>query len=507
VAPKIVTAAEAAALIPDGAWVAVQGSGGGVGEPTLLLKALGERFRETGAPRGLTMVHSTGLGDKKEIGLDYLAMPGLVKRDIAGHLGMAPAMGKLIMENRVESYNFPQGVLSHMYRAVAAKMPGVITKVGLGTYIDPRLEGGRMNAATTEDLVEVLTIKGEEYLFWPRFRFDVALVRGTTADTKGNITFEEEGAFLENIAIAQAARNSGGIVIAQAKYLAQAGTLDAQQVKIPGICVDYLVIDPEQKQTCLDFYNPAYSGKVKVPRDRIPPIPLDERKVVARRAAKELFPGAVVNLGVGFPSGVAAVATEDGAIDDITLTVEQGAVGGTPVGGVVFGMAYNPEAIIPMDAQFAFYDGGGLDVAFLGMAETDARGNVNSSKVGSMLAGCGGFIDITQNAKKVVFCGTFRAKDFACEVGGGKLRILAEGRFPKFVERVNQITFSGDYARRNGQAVLYVTERAVFALKADGVHLIEVAPGVDPQRDVADLMAFKPIIDPDLKTMDEELFK
>jgi propionate CoA-transferase len=364
-----------------------------------------------------------------------------------------------------------------------------------------------MNAAATEDLVEVLSIKGEEYLFWPRFRFDVALVRGTTADTNGNITFEEEGAFLENIAIAQAARNSGGIVVAQAKYLAQAGTLNAQEVKIPGICVDYLVIDPEQKQTCLDFYNPSFSGRVKVPRDRIPPIPLDERKVVARRAAKELFKGAVVNLGVGFPSGVAAVATEEGIIDDFTLTVEQGAVGGTPVGGVVFGMAYNPEAIIPMDAQFAFYDGGGLDVAFLGMAEADGHGNVNSSKVGNMLAGCGGFIDITQNAKKVVFCGTFSAKDFACEVGGGTLRILSEGKLPKFVRRVNQVTFSGDYARRSGQQVLYVTERAVFELRPDGVHLIEVAPGVDPERDVLSLMGFAPLIDPALKTMDAELFK
>ena len=503
----ILSAAQAAALVRDGAWVAVQGSGGGVGEPSSLLRALGARFRESGTPRGLTVVHSTGLGDKKEIGLDYLAIPGLVKRDIAGHLGMAPAMGKLIVENQLECYNFPQGVLAHMYRAVAAKTPGVITKVGLGTYIDPRLEGGKMNAVTTEDLVEVLSIKGEEYLFWPRFSFDVAFVRGTTADTKGNITYEEEGAFLENLSIAQAAKNSGGIVVAQVKNLAQAGTLNAQDVKIPGIYVDYLVIDPEQKQTCLDVYNPAYSGRIKVPRDSIPPIPLDERKVVARRAAKELFTGAVVNLGVGFPSGVAAVATEDGLIDDITLTVEQGAVGGTPVGGVIFGMAYNAEAIIPMDAQFAFYDGGGLDVAFLGMAETDAQGNVNSSKVGSMLAGCGGFINITQNAKKVVFCGTFSAKDFACEVGGGKLRILSEGKFPKFVERVNQITFSGDYARRSGQPVLYVTERAVFELRPDGVHLIEVAPGIDPERDVVALMGFKPIVDPGLKTMDAELFK
>ncbi|HOV40133.1 MAG TPA: malonate decarboxylase subunit alpha, partial [Spirochaetales bacterium] len=360
--------------------------------------------------------------------MDYLAQPGLVKRDIAGHLGMAPAMGKLILENKVEAYNFPQGVLGHMYAAVAAKTPGVITKIGLHTYIDPRLEGGRMNEITRENLVKVLELDGEEWLFYPRLHFDVAFVRGTTADTKGNITMEEEGAFLETPTIAQAAKNCGGIVIAQVKYLAQAGTLNPHLVKIPGIYVDYIVVDPEQKQTALDFYNPAYCGHVKVPLERIPPIPLDERKVIARRAAKEIFPGAVVNLGVGLPSGIASVATEDGFIDEFTLTVEQGAIGGTPVGGVIFGVSYNPEAIITMDSQFRFYDGGGLDVAFLGMAQTDREGNVNSSKVGKMLAGCGGFINITQNAKKVVFTGTFTAKDFQCRVTGGKLTILSEGK-------------------------------------------------------------------------------
>jgi len=503
---KLLTADEAVRLVKDGDWIAIQGSGGGVGEPTRLIRALGDRYRKEGSPGNLTVVHSTGLGDKKEIGLDLLAQPGMVKRDIAGHLGMAPSMGKLIMENKVEAYNFPQGVLSHMYSAVAAKTPGVITKVGLNTYIDPRIEGGKMNSLTKEDLVRVITIDGEEWLYWPRFKFDVAFVRGTTVDVKGNITSEEEGSFVEATAIAQAVKNSGGIVIAQAKYLAQAGTLDAQDVKIPGIYVDYIVVDPEQKQTCLDWYNPSYCGKVRVPLESIPPIPLDERKVIARRAAKELFKGAIVNLGVGQPSGIAAVATEEGYIGDITLTVEQGAVGGTPVGGVTFGMAYNPEAIMPMDAQFRFYDGGGLDVAFLGMAESDRSGNVNSSKVGSMLAGCGGFINITQNAKKVVFCGTFTAKDFACEVGGGRLRILSEGKVRKFVNAVHQITFSGQYAQKVKQPVLYVTERAVFALREDGVHLLEIAPGIDLERDILAHMDFKPVVSGDLKTMDAAIF-
>ncbi|MFA6506802.1 MAG: CoA-transferase [Treponemataceae bacterium] len=502
----IITAAQAAAFVKDGSCLVSQGSGGGVGEPTSLIKALGERFQKEGSPRGITVVHSTGLGDKKEIGLDYLAFEGLVKRDVAGHLGMAPKMGKLIQENKVEAYNFPQGVLAHMFRAVAARTPGVITKVGLDTYIDPRIEGGKMNEVTKEDLVKVIEIEGEEWLFWPRFKFDVGFVRGTTADTRGNISSEEEGAFLEGISIAQAVKSSGGVVIAQVKYLAQAKSLDPHLVRIPGICVDYVVVDPEQKQTCLDFYNPSYCGHIKVPVESIPPIPLDERKVIARRAAKEIFKGAVVNLGVGQPSGVAAVATEEGFIDDFTLTVEQGAVGGTPVGGVTFGMAYNPEAIVPMDAQFAFYDGGGIDVAFLGMAETDREGNVNSSKVGGMLAGCGGFINITQNAKKVVFCGTFTAKDFVCRVGGGKLSIENEGKLRKFVGKVNQITFSAKYARRTGQPVLYITERAVFCLKEDGLHLTEIAPGLDVEKDVMAHMDFRPIVDPGLKTMDSALF-
>jgi propionate CoA-transferase len=503
----IITAAEAAAFVKDGSCLVIQGSGGGVGEPSLLIKALGERFQQGGSPHGITVVHSTGIGDKKEIGMDYLALEGLVKRDVAGHLGMAPKMGKLIQENKVEAYNFPQGVLAHMYRAVAARTPGVITKVGLETYIDPRVEGGKMNEVTSEDLVKVIELEGEEWLFWPRFQFDVCFIRGTTADTRGNISSEEEGAFLEGISIAQSVRACGGVAIAQVKYLAEAKSLDPHLVRIPGICVDYVVVDPEQKQTCLDIYNPSYCGHVRVPMASIPPIPLDERKVVARRAAKEIFKGAVVNLGVGQPSGVAAVAAEEGFIDDFTLTVEQGAVGGTPVGGVTFGMAYNPEAIVAMDAQFAFYDSGGLDVAFLGMAETDREGNVNSSKVGGMLAGCGGFINITQNAKKVVFCGTFTAKDFACRVGDGKLTIQNEGKMRKFVSKVNQITFSAKYAQRTGQPVLYITERAVFCLKEDGLHLTEIAPGLDVEKDVLAHMDFRPIVDAELKTMDPAFFK
>ena len=505
---KVITAEEAIQLIQDEDHIAIQGSGGGVGEPAFLLKTLGNYFQHHQAPRNLTIYHSTGIGDQQGSGIDHLALPDLVKRDIAGHLGMAPKMGQKILNNELEAYNFPQGVLSRMYSAVAAKKPGVITKVGLHTYIDPRIEGGKVNEITTENLVKILELEGEEWLFFPRFHFDVAFVKGTTADTKGNITSEQEGAFLEALSIAQAARNCGGIVIAQVKYLAQAGTLNPQHVKIPGIYVDYIVVDEQQSQTCLDAYNPAYCGHVKVPHERLETLPLDAKKVIARRAAREIGQGAVVNLGFGIPSNIVPVAVEEGRIDDFTLTVEQGAIGGMPVGGVIFGVANNPEAIIPMDAQFHFYDGGGLDVAFLGVAQVDTSGNVNSSKVGkNMLAGCGGFIDITQNAKKVVFCGTFSAKGFRCEVGSGHLTITQEGAVQKFVKEVNQISFSGQYARSLQQPVLYVTERAVFELTEQGVKLIEIAPGIDLENDVLSLMEFRPILPENITLMDADMFR
>ena len=504
---QVISAREAAEQINSTDFVAIQGSGGGVGEPTTIIRAIRERFLETELPRDLTLCHATGLGDKKEIGTDLLALTGLVKRDIAGHLGMAPQMAQMIADEQIESYNFPQGVLSQMYSTVAARKPGVFTKVGLRTYIDPRVEGGKMNRITREELVRVMHIDDQEWLFFPSFHVDVALIRGTTADLKGNISSEEEPAILEAISIAQAAKACGGTVIAQVKYLADAGTLDPRRVRIPGVVVDYVVVDGSQPQTVQSFYEPAFSGEVRMPLQSLRPLPLDHRKVIARRAAQELFPGAVVNLGVGMPSGIASVATEEGLIHDLTFTVEQGIVGGMPAGGVIFGVSYNPEAIIEEDAQFNFYDGGGIDVAFLGVAQVDQQGNVNVSKVGSMLTGCGGFINISQNAKKVVFCGTFTAKGLRCHVGDGKLSITQEGTIQKFANHVDQITFSGEYARQVGQPVLYVTERAVFALQQEGVVLLEMAPGVDLERDILSHMAFRPIIADPLQTMDHALFR
>lgn len=503
---KVIDAAKAAALIGNGDFLAIQGSGGGVGEPTAVLRALRERFLQEGKPRNLTLCHATGLGDKNEIGTDLLALDGLIKRDIAGHLGMAPTMGQMILENRIEAYNFPQGVISHMFAAVGGRKPGVLTKVGLHTFVDPRLEGGRMNAITTESLVEVVQLAGEEWLFFHRFPITVAIVRGTTADARGNITGEHEGAYLESNAIAQAARANGGIVIAQVKNLARAGTLDPRSVRVPGVCVDYVVVDPQQKQHCLAEYDPSLCGDVKIPFESLPPMPIGIRKVIGRRAACELFAGAVVNLGVGIPDAVASVTGENGIIRDITFTVEQGLVGGQPAGGVIFGVSHCPEAMIREDDQFSFYDGGNLDLAFLGMAEADIDANVNSSRVGNLISGCGGFINITQSAREVVFCGTFTAKGLRVDVGHGKLHIQQEGQIRKFVKAVNQVTFSGSYARQRKQKVLFVTERAVFRLDPKGLVLTEIAPGVDLERDVLGQMDFEPHCDPDLKIMDAELF-
>jgi propionate CoA-transferase len=501
-----VSALDAARLIQDRDFVAIQGSGGGVGEPTALLRALRERYLAERAPRDLTLCHATGLGDKQGIGTDLLAIDGLIKCDIAGHLGMAPAMGQMILDNKIEAYNFPQGVISHMYAAIAGRKPGVLTKVGLHTYIDPRIEGGRMNSITNEPLVHVVELAGEEWLFFPCFPVTVAIVRGTTADTKGNISSEKEASLLETLSLAHAARSNGGIVIAQVKYLARKGSIDPRRVGLPGVCVDYIVVDPDQKQHCLAEYDPSLCGDLVIPLESLPPLPPGIRKIIGTRAARELYPGAVVNLGVGMPDAVAYVASESGIIDDITFTVEHGLVGGHPAGGVIFGVSHNPEAIICEADQFSFYDGGNLDLAFLGMAEADAQGNVNASKVGNMLSGCGGFINISQNAHRVIFCGTFTAKGLDVRAANGKLTILREGEINKFVSQVTQITFSGRYARERQQEVLYVTERAIFELTADGMLIKEIAPGIDLERDVLARMDFKPLRDSSLRTMDPALF-
>ena len=503
---KFVSPDEAAAIVRDGDPVSVSGFVG-TGTPDELIAALERRFLASGRPRDLTLVFAAAPGDGKERGLNRLAHEGLVRRAVGGHWALVPKLSKMALDGRIEAYNLPLGCISQLYREIAARRAGLLSRVGLRTFVDPRLEGGRLNARTTEDLVRVMEVDGEEFLLYRAFPIQVALVRGTTADTAGNITMEREALTLDVLAAAMAARNSRGFVIAQVERIAAEGSLDPRRVQVPGVLVDCVVLSrPENHlQTYATAHSAALSGQLRVPLDRVEPLPLDARKVVARRAAMELPLGGVVNLGIGMPEGVAAVAAEERVLRHLTLTAEPGVIGGMPQGGLDFGAALNPEAVIQQNQQFDFYDGGGLDMACLGMAQADAEGNVNVSRFGSRLAGAGGFVNISQNARKLVFAGTFTAGGLEVAVEDGGLRILREGRERKFIERVEQVTFSGSYAGESGQPVLYVTERCVLRRTAEGVELAEVAPGVDVERDILAQMGFRPIVR-DPRPMDARLF-
>ena len=503
---KVIPVEDALSVLQDGDVLATSGYGGH-GMPEQLLVALQKRFLETGRPRGLTLIHATGQGDGKEKGLNLLAHEGLLRRVIGGYFGLAPKIGQLVQENRIQAYNLPEGVITHLYRDIGAGKPGTLSRVGLGTFVDPRLEGGKMNRVTVEDLVELMTINGEEYLFYKALPINVAFIRGTTADPDGNITMEKEALLLENLALAIAARNSHGFVICQVERVAVEGSLDSRHVRIPGVLVDAVVVAEPQyhTQTYGTTYNPALSGEVRIPIKTLPPLPLDDKKVIARRAAMELLPNSLVNLGIGLPDSVGRVAGEEKIHDLMTLTVDPGVMGGVPASGADFGAAINCQAVIDHCSQFDFIDGGGLDCAFLGFAECDRLGNVNASRFGDRIAGCGGFINITQNAKKVVFMGNFTAGGAQFAVDEGRLRIIQEGKVSKFVEKVAQITFSGELAMRQRKDVLYVTERCVFRLTSAGLTLAEVAPGVEIEADILRHLPFRPLVDRPT-TMDAALF-
>jgi len=515
---KVVSAAEAVCLIHDGDTIATGGFVG-IGFAEEIAVALEARFVQTqeetghGAPQNLTLVYAAGQGDGQTRGLNHFGHAGLVRRVIGGHWGLVPALQQLAINNDIEAYNLPQGVITHLFRDIAAGKPGTLTHVGLDTFVDPVFGGGKINARTLEDIVRRMTIDGKDYLFYKAFPIHVGIIRATTADPDGNLSMEREALTLEALAIAMAARNSGGIVIAQVERLAERNTLHPRSVKVPGVLVDAVVVatnPAHHMQTFSEAYNPAYSGEIRVPMDQLEPMALTERKVIARRAALELQPNHVVNLGIGMPEGVASVAAEEKMFDLLTLTAEPGVIGGIPAGGLSFGAAVNAQAVIDQPNQFDFYDGGGLDVAVLGLAQADAQGNLNVSKFGERLAGAGGFINISQNAKKVVFVGTFTAGDLQCCVEDGRLRIQREGSQCKFVAQVEHRTFSARESRRRGQEVLYVTERCVFQLagtpEAPALELIELAPGMDLQRDVLNQMAFAPLVSPQLKAMDSSLF-
>ena len=504
---KVISAQEAIAIVHDDDVLATSGYGGN-GTPDQLLVALEERYLETKSPENITLVFAGGQGDGKEKGLNRIGHAGLLKRVIGGHYGLIPRIEKLALDNDIEAYNIPEGVITHLYRDIAAGKPGTLSKVGLGTFVDPRIEGGRVNEITREEIVELVELNGGYSLFYRAFPINVAFIRGTTADPDGNVTMERESLILENLSMAIAAKNSGGYVICQVERIAQEGSLDSRQVKIPGIFVDCVVVaEPEHHmQTYGTQYNAAYSGEVRIPLQTLRPLALDHRKIIARRAALELAPNSVINLGIGLPDCVGAIASEEKIEDLITLVVDPGVIGGVPMGGLDFGAAVNFHAVIDHGSQFDFIDGGGLDAAYLGMGEADRHGNVNASRFGRHLSGCGGFINISQNSQKVVFLSTFTSSGLDVEIVDGRERILQEGKVAKFVDHVSQITFSGEVASKDDREILYVTERCVFRLGESGLELTEVAPGIDIERDILEKLPFAPRVREPIQ-MDASIFR
>ena len=505
---KVKTMSEALDLIQDGAVVATTGFVHWA-LPDEVFKAVEDRFLETGHPANLECVF-TGSAGLNGTGYDRWGHKGLIGKVIAGHIGLTPNIPALINANECQAYNYPLGVIAELFRCSIQGRNGLMTKVGLRTFVDPRLEGGKMNAVTTEDLVKVVEFDGEEWLYYPTPKFDIAIIRATTADKDGNLSLEHESGRLDPKNVAMAVRAAGGKVIAQVKYISDT-KLPAASVEVPGYFVDAVVEskEPEKyhRMTTNVFFDKKYCGMIDAPVDALKPLPLNVRKVIARRCAMELTPASLVNLGIGIPELVATVAGEEGFAQEMTLTSEDGIVGGMPGSGDLFGAGLNSSATVTMPEIFDIYNGGNLDLAVLGLAEVNQKGDNNVGKFGPKIPGCGGFINISQSTPKVVFCGAFTAGGSKYEIGNGELHIVQEGKAKKFVKEVQQVTYSGEYGASVGQKVLYVTERAVFELTKDGLMLIEKAPGVDLQKDILDQMEFTPIISPDLKEMDARIFR
>lgn len=511
---KLFTAEEAVKCVKDGDAIVISGF---ILEMTAdeICCTLRKRYLETESPKGITIINSACPGefaDGQDRGMNALGIEGLLKRTITGFYGNADRIKKLALENKIESYNFPLGVVSHLLREFARGNKGNLTKIGLKTFADPRLEGTRVNSVSKEDYVKLVEVDGEEYLYYTCQKPDIAFIRATTADEYGNLTFEDEATLVLAQVAAMATYQNHGTVIVQVKNYVSAGSLPAQAVHIPGIYVDRVVVCSDvakyHRQTSGVIYDPVYSGHYLRSGLAAQALPLDERKIIGRRAAMELTPEAVVNLGIGMPETVSSVAAEEGIADKLVLTIETGGIGGVPASGKDFGASSNNWSMVGEDKIFDLYDGGGLDICFLGGAQIDHEGNVNSSKFagrGGMM-GCGGFINISQPTKTIVFCLTFTSGGLQVEVKDGKLTIVKEGKIRKFLKKIEQVTFSGEYANDTNQSVLFVTERAVFKLTKAGLELIEIAPGVDLDKDILEQMEFAPIVSKELKPMNAKIF-
>lgn len=508
---KFTTSREAAYMIPDGARIGTCGFML-TGAAEEILFEIENRFLETKRPQGISVMWASGVGDGGSVrGLNHLCHEGLLKKVIGGHFGLIKRLIPLVVDNKIEAYNFPQGVLCQMFREMGAKKPGVLTHVGLGTFVDPDFEGGKLNEVTKDDIVQKIKVNDKDYLFYKSQEIDFAIIRGTEADENGNISLRKEALTLEALAVAIAAKNNGGKVIVQVEKKVKNGTIPPKEVTIPGILVDVVAVTEDIKnhmQTAGTQFNEDFISGRSVFYEELKELPLDERKIIARRSALEVdLSKRVLNYGIGVPEGVAAVLKEEGIQGYFTASVEPGLIGGIALGGLNFGSAIGPEAIIDEPYQFDFYDGGGIDITFLGMAQCDAEGNLNVSRFGPRIAGCGGFIDISQNAKSAVFCGTFTAGGLETKIVNGRLEILQEGKVKKFIEKIDQITFNGVYERqKGGRKITFATERAVFELRAEGLTLTEIAPGIDLQKHILEQMEFKPLVCKNLREMDSRIF-
>jgi len=515
---KIISVEEAASLVKDNSVLSVNGFGS-ISHPEEFDIALQKRFLKTGYPRNLTIYEVTGQGvfNPKEM-FDRLAIDGLIRRVFSGHFASMPGIAKMVADGRIEGYNFPQGVMSHLLRASAGRKPGIISKIGLHTFVDPRWGGGRLNEISKETWVKLFKIDNKEYLFYSMPALDFGVIRGTTADPEGNITMEKEALILDAMALVEAVRANGGTAIAQVERISSSPA-NPHDVVVPGLFLDAVYVCPNQKLCFIEKYNPTYTGEKRIKDEEIPKA-LEEIEalngkagkrrnlvhyIIARRASKEVRKGNVCNFGIGIPEIVSSLL--DRKAMELIFTVEAGVIGGMPSRGISFGAGINPSAIIDQGSQFDFYDGGNLDISFLGALEIDESGSVNVSQVGNKIAGVGGFINLTQSAKRLVFCFPFTAKGLDVTFENGKLKILSEGKIPKFRKEVQQVSFNGNYAHKRGQEVIYVTERCVFKLEKGRLTLIEVAPGIDVEKDIFAKMPFRPQVAENIKIMDAEFFE